>query len=121
MKLDDNIIHDAQKRLLQSDFVIIPSFKEALSYVAIESLSLGVPVLVSRTGGLIEVVTEGLNGYFFTPGDITSFQQGLEKMVSEHTRLKKNLIEKPFLKSNQQFTQENMLSKVQQLYAHLLK
>ena len=119
LKLDDNIIHNVQKRLLQSDFVIIPSFKEALSYVAIESLSLGVPVLVSRTGGLVEVVTEGLNGYFFTPGDVTSFQEGLEKMVSEHTRLKKNLIEKPFLKSNQQFRQENMLSKVQQLYAHL--
>ena len=116
VNLNNEIIQTIQKKLSKTDFVIIPSFKEALSYVAIESLSLGVPVLASRTGGLPEVITEGFNGYFFTPGNITSFQKGIEKMVSEYNTLKQNLVMQPFLANNKQFKEKQMLEKIHQLY-----
>tara|TARA_B100000674_G_scaffold491560_1_gene509756 strand:- start:600 stop:1670 length:1071 start_codon:yes stop_codon:yes gene_type:complete len=121
VKLDNQIIQDIQSYLDKADFVIIPSYKEALSYVAIESLSAGTPVLASRTGGLPEVVTEGVNGNFFTPGDISSFRLALQQMKIDCNIFKQNLIEQPFLENNEHFTLEFMLDKVHGLYKQLFK
>jgi len=119
VQLNNNIASNIETLISQTDFVIIPSFKEALSYVAIESLSLGVPVLASKTGGLTEVVKEGFYGYFFLPGNHISFQKGLEKMVSESETLRQNLIKEPFLQVNEHFTEKSMLKKVHKLYVKL--
>ena len=120
VQFKNNIVSNIQTLLHETDFVIIPSFKEALSYVAIESLSLGVPILASRTGGLPEVAKEGFHGHFFTPGDIVSFQQGLEDMVSDHEVLRQNLKMQPFLENNKQFTEKHMTEKIHQLYKKLI-
>tara|TARA_Y100000589_G_scaffold231756_1_gene219249 strand:- start:7847 stop:8941 length:1095 start_codon:yes stop_codon:yes gene_type:complete len=119
-ELENNVVSNIEFYLEQADFVIIPSYKEALSYVAIESLSYGIPVLASRTGGLLEVITEEFNGYFFQPGNISSFRIALEKMVLNCQTLKQNLIEKPFLVNNIKFTLNHMTDGVRSLYEDTL-
>jgi len=48
---------------------IVPSKAEAFGLVTIESMSVGTPVIGSNTGGIAEVVRDGIDGLLFRPGD----------------------------------------------------
>ena len=51
----------------KSDITVLPvRWDEAFSYIPIESLSSGTPVLASRLGGNTEVIQQGKTGYLFT-------------------------------------------------------
>jgi len=52
-----NFIHD-------SDALILPSYREGVPNVVMESLSTGTPVIVTKVGGIPEVVQEKTNGVF---------------------------------------------------------
>lgn len=47
-----------------ADFFILPSLYEALPLVALEAAASGLPLLVTRVGGLKDLVEYGLNGLF---------------------------------------------------------
>ncbi|MDN5344453.1 MAG: 1,4-alpha-glucan branching enzyme [Clostridia bacterium] len=55
--------------LARSQVAVFPSLYEPFGIVALEAMAAGVPVIVSRTGGLAEVVEDGVTGLAFTPGD----------------------------------------------------
>ncbi len=52
-----------------SRFVVVPSLVEAFGLSAAEAMACGRPVIASDTGGLRELVEDGLNGFRFPPGD----------------------------------------------------
>jgi glycosyltransferase involved in cell wall biosynthesis len=58
-------------RIKNSAFLIWPSegFYETFGYVAVESFSCGVPVIASRIGVPGEIVSDGVTGLLFNPGD----------------------------------------------------
>lgn len=58
---------------------IVPSRSEAFGLVNIESMSLGVPVIGSNTGGIAEIVRDGVDGLLFPPGD----HEGLGRRMLE--------------------------------------
>lgn len=58
-----SLLHGAQ-------FLVAPSTcYETFGLVAIEAFACGTPVIASRHGGLGEVVTDGVTGLLFNPGD----------------------------------------------------
>jgi glycosyltransferase involved in cell wall biosynthesis len=56
-------------RMATASAVVVPSRNEAFGLVNIESMSLGVPVIGSNTGGIAEIVRDGIDGFLFPPGD----------------------------------------------------
>lgn len=52
-----------------AQFVVVPSFIEGLSFVALETLAAGKILLTSDAGGLKEVVIDGETGFIFKAGD----------------------------------------------------
>jgi glycosyltransferase involved in cell wall biosynthesis len=59
------------KKIRSSSFLVWPSegFYETFGYVAVESFSCAVPVIASRIGVPGEIVTDGVTGLLFNPGD----------------------------------------------------
>jgi N-acetyl-alpha-D-glucosaminyl L-malate synthase BshA len=53
-----------------SDLLLLPSDNESFGLVALEAMACEVPVVVSRVGGLPEVVTHGVDGYLVEPRDV---------------------------------------------------
>lgn len=53
--------------------VVVPSVREGLGLVAIDAMSHGVPVVASRTGGLPDVVEDGVTGALAPVGDADAF------------------------------------------------
>jgi L-malate glycosyltransferase len=53
--------------IASADLLLLPSENESFGLVALEAMACEVPVVVSRVGGLPEVVTEGVDGYLVEP------------------------------------------------------
>lgn len=47
----------------------LPSLSEPLGIAVMEAMAAGLPVVASRTGGLVELVTEGRTGFLIPPRD----------------------------------------------------
>jgi glycosyltransferase involved in cell wall biosynthesis len=64
--------------LAHIDVLIMPSMHEGLPYTILEAMSLGVPIIASRAGGLVEAIDDNENGLLVPVGDIVA----LSKMIS---------------------------------------
>jgi len=72
-----------------ADAFVFPSRTETLGLVLLEAMAAGCPVVAARSGGIPDIVTDGVNGYLFDPADeqgaITSTQRLLERTYERET------------------------------------
>ncbi len=62
--------YDLSEFYRQARMVVVPSlWFETFGLVGAEAMSHGIPVVVSRIGAVEELVTEGVDGFHFEPGD----------------------------------------------------
>ena len=54
-------------RLREADWFVLPSTNEPCSVALIESMALGLPALVSASGGNVDIVKPGVTGLLFQP------------------------------------------------------
>ncbi len=72
------------RKVAEFDLLVVPSrCTEGGPTVAIEAHAVGTPVVGSSAGGLAEMITDGVNGRLFAPGDISALQ-GILQHVSEN-------------------------------------
>ncbi len=63
---------------------IVPStWPEAFSYAAAEAQALGVPVVASAIGGLLEVVEDGVTGLHVAPGDPEALAAAIGRLLRD--------------------------------------
>ncbi len=51
------------------DLSVLPSPREGLGLVLIEAMAAGVPSIGADGGGIVEIITDGRDGFLFAPGD----------------------------------------------------
>lgn len=74
--------------LKRAMFMVFPSnWYENFPYVLLESLSLGIPVVASRIGGIPEIIREGENGVLFQPGNVEELKEKILSLVGDRERL----------------------------------
>lgn len=66
----------------QAHIFLLPSKNEGMSNATLEALASGLPLVVSGTGGMIELVTNGANGFFIDPENIETFAQKLVALAN---------------------------------------
>lgn len=76
-----------------ADAFIFPSRTETLGLVLLEAMAAGCPVVAAAAGGIVDIVTDGINGYLFDPID----SQGLIKATKRLLQAKE---EKEILRRN---------------------
>ncbi|MFD2673115.1 1,4-alpha-glucan branching protein domain-containing protein [Marinicrinis sediminis] len=54
--------------LLRTQLCVFPSYYEPFGIVALEAMASRIPVIVSQTGGLQEIISHGVDGMTVTPG-----------------------------------------------------
>jgi glycosyltransferase involved in cell wall biosynthesis len=73
----------------ESSLVAVPSvWTETFGIVAVEAMSKGKPVIVSKfAGGLREIVNDGVNGYFADVKKTREFSSKIIKILSDDKKL----------------------------------
>jgi N-acetyl-alpha-D-glucosaminyl L-malate synthase BshA len=61
---------DVVRLLSQADVLLFPSEEESFGLAALEAMACEVPVVASRSGGISEVVEDGVCGYLEPVGDV---------------------------------------------------
>nr|WP_295375807.1 glycosyltransferase family 4 protein [Pseudoxanthomonas sp.] len=80
--------HDDVTALLRGmDVFVQPSRSEALSLSLLEAMSVGLPVIAARTGGMPEVIADGDNGLLFASDDAHDLAWQLKKLLDPAERL----------------------------------
>jgi glycosyltransferase involved in cell wall biosynthesis len=69
--------------LNELDILIFPSLKEGLSLSLIEAMSMEKAVIVSKAGGMPEVVEEGKNGYIVDIGDAIAIKDKVLELIED--------------------------------------
>ena len=72
---------DAYYRLMSLS--VLTSLTEGLSITLLESMSHGLPVVVTNVGGNPEVVSDGVTGYLVPPTDIRAFVDGVIRLLRD--------------------------------------
>lgn len=60
---------DLASAFASADAFIFPSRTETLGLVLLEAMAAGCPVVAARSGGIPDIVEDGVNGYLFDPAD----------------------------------------------------
>jgi glycosyltransferase involved in cell wall biosynthesis len=63
--------------LRAADVFAFPSVFEALGIALVEAAACGLPAVASRTGGIVDVVEDGVSGRLVTPGDAAALAEAL--------------------------------------------
>ena len=60
---------DIAPLLQEMDVYVLGSLREGISNTVLESMSTGLPVIATRTGGNVELVNDGVTGRLIAPGN----------------------------------------------------
>jgi len=66
-----------------ADVAVVPSVYEPFGLVALEAAALGTPLVVSDTGGLAEIVTNGESGLTFPALDAAALADAVTEMLRD--------------------------------------
>jgi len=68
------------------DLFVIPSRQEPFGIVALEAFAAGKKIVASKTGGLAEIVQDGINGYFVEAEDTEDLARVIKRALSDNSR-----------------------------------
>ena len=71
----------------QADLLLFPTRLEGLGLVALEAMACGTPVVASRTGPLVEIVEDGMNGVLCPVDDVAAFADAVRNLSNDQQRL----------------------------------
>jgi glycosyltransferase involved in cell wall biosynthesis len=69
-----------------ADAFIFPSRTETLGLVLLEAMAAGCPVIAARSGGIPDIVTDGVNGFLFDPDDQNGATRATERLLQDQHR-----------------------------------
>lgn len=65
-----------------ADIGVMPSIREGLGLSGIEMLASGLPVIASNVHGIVDYITDGVDGYLCDPFDEVGFAKAIKKLVN---------------------------------------
>jgi len=124
LRLDDHVTFMGQRAdvpdiLADVDALVVPSTREPFGRVALEAMALGKPVVGFRSGGLPEVVEDGVTGLLVPLGDTDALAAAMARLFRDR-ELARRMGEAGARRVRAQFTAKQMAAKVEAVYAELL-
>ena len=75
--------NDVRRLLPAFDVLALTSVHEGLGLVLVEAMAAGIPCVATRTGGIVEVLTDGEQGLLVSPGDIEAIAAAMGRLLDD--------------------------------------
>lgn len=72
---------DLKKLLSKADLAVLPSRYEPFGIVALEAAAAGIPIVAAATGGLVNIVKNGVTGWTYPPGNIEDMVETIDEAL----------------------------------------
>jgi glycosyltransferase involved in cell wall biosynthesis len=105
-----------RRELARADMMVLPSYNEGLPLVILEALGSGTPVIATPIGAIPEVLEDGENVLFVTPGDRAGLAEAMTRLIADPA-LRQQLSTRGQARFSQQFTLEAFLASLFAIYA----
>lgn len=105
--------------LASADLFLLPSQSESFGLSALEALACGVPVVASRTGGLPEVVDDGVTGVLCPVGDVSAMGAAATDILGDRARWAR-MSEAAAADARRRFDRQAVVSRYEAYYARTL-
>lgn len=100
-----------------ADIGVMPSTREGLGLSGIEMLASGLPVIASSVHGIVDYITDGVDGYLCEPFDDVEFATAIKKLLNPE--LRKVMTENCY-KAAEPFDVSHSRKAMQEIYKELL-
>lgn len=107
-----------EEEVARAEVVALPSLYEPFGMAAAEALAAGKPVVTARTGGLQEIVRDGVDGYLHRPGEPWELAERLQRILGDEG-VRERMAEAA-AEGAQRFTPERVAQIYRRLYLRLL-
>ena len=109
---------DVPELLKSCDIFVMPSFREGLSRSLMEAMSAGLPCIVSRIRGNIDLIQDGSGGFLCNPDDIEGFAKAINKLAVDEDLRKAMKFNN--LKRIKNYDVENVINMIKTIYSQEL-
>jgi glycogen(starch) synthase len=84
LRFEGFVTHDQlPAAMAHADMLVLPSLYEELGTVLLEAMQAGLPIVASETGGIPDVVEDGVNGLLVPPGDPEALARAIDRILSD--------------------------------------
>lgn len=104
--------------LQASDIFVFPTLDEALGMSVVEAQACGLPAVASRTGGVPDIVEDGVTGILTPPGEVEPLAAGLRRLI-EDKALRSRCADAARRRTEAKFALETMVSRYADLFRSL--
>ena len=126
--LDDNVIFIERRIPVEempflyktADIVLTPSVNEALGTVFLESLSMGIPAIGAKSGGIPEVIVNRKTGFTIKPGDSKDLAKKIVKLL-DNEKLRSRMGKNSRKRALKVFHYEKMVCKLKKIFRKAVK
>lgn len=109
---------DVPSLLATADVFALPSRWDALPTALLEAMAAGLPVVATETGGIPEIVEDGVSGLLVPPGDPGRLAEALERILGDPV-LARRLGEGARERVRRDFSRERWCERLSALYETL--
>lgn len=111
---------DIPQLLSHSDVLVLSTItEEAFGRVILEAQAVGVPVVATSVGGVVDIIDDGKTGLLVLPKDTDAMAREVMRVLKDR-QLAGQLVEAGRKKLKEKFTLEQMASRTIQVYEELL-
>lgn len=101
-------VSNVMEVMTQYDFLVHPSRFESFGYVPIEAMSVGLPVIATRVGGMLETIVDKKNGLLFTLNSEKELSDKIKLIINDN-KLYNNLSKEGLKVVSEKYTLEKSI------------
>lgn len=108
-------LNDVRDTLALMDVFVLPSRSETFSNAALEAMAMRKPVILTRTGGACEMITDGIHGFIVTVDELATRLPALLTELHADAGLTKQMGRAAAVRVEQSFSWDVMVDRYQSL------
>jgi len=102
-----------------ADLLVLPSNNEPFGRVLLEAMYIGTPAIGTKSGGIPEIIEDGINGLLVDYGDIEALKKSII-IILKNEQVRRGIIKEGYETINSKFCVETYQEKLENVYDTLL-